>query len=100
MPARFVSEARAELFAQADHYDSKRPGLGGRFIAEVEKAVDFAARFPEAGSPWLHGTRRVFTRRFPFAVVYRSSSDGILILAVAHARRRPDYWRGRTPGSR
>ncbi len=95
MTARFVAEARAELLEQADYYDEKRPGLGDRFIAEVERAVDFALRFPMGGSPWLRGTRRVFTQRFPFAVVYRPDPGGIVIFAVAHTRRRPDYWRDR-----
>jgi toxin ParE1/3/4 len=95
MTARFVAEARAELIDQADYYDEKRPGLGDRFINEVERAVDFASRFPMVGSPWLHGTRRVFTQRFPFAVVYRLDPEGIVIFAVAHSRRRPDYWRNR-----
>jgi plasmid stabilization system protein ParE len=76
MTARFVAEARAELLEQADDYDEKQPGLGQRFINEVERAVDFASRFPMAGSPWLHDTRRVFTQRFPFAVVYRPGGRG------------------------
>jgi hypothetical protein len=57
--------------------------------------VDLALRFPMGGSPWLHRTRRVFTQGFPFAVVYRPDPDGCIIFAVAHTRRRPDYWRGR-----
>jgi plasmid stabilization system protein ParE len=95
MTARFVAEARAELLEQADYDDEKRPGLGSRFINEVEPAVDFALRFPMAGSPWLRGTRHVFTQRFPFAVVYRPDPDGIVVFAVAHSSRRPDDWRER-----
>jgi toxin ParE1/3/4 len=40
-------------------------------------------------------TRRVFVKDFPFAVVYRPHQDGIVIFAVAHHARRPEYWQTR-----
>jgi hypothetical protein len=33
--------------------------------------------------------------RFPYSVVYLEDEDEIWVLAVAHAKRRPGYWRGR-----
>lgn len=95
MPARFVDEARAELLNFAADYARKRPGLGERFITAVEQAVDFAERFPLAGAPWLQGTRCVYTRQFPFAVVYQPRGDDIVVFAIAHVRRRPSYWKDR-----
>jgi hypothetical protein len=41
------------------------------------------------------GTRRLVLRRFPFAIVYRLAGEFVLVLAIAHMRRRPGYWRGR-----
>jgi tRNA(Ile)-lysidine synthase TilS/MesJ len=41
--------------------------------------------------------KRWLCERFPYAVIYRIASDGsIRVLAVAHHRRRPGYWRART----
>jgi hypothetical protein len=37
-------------------------------------------------------TRRVFLKDFPYAVVYRPASDGIIVFALAHRSRRPGYW--------
>ena len=34
-------------------------------------------------------------RKFPYKVVYRNQQDGIEIIAVAHGKRRPGYWKGR-----
>jgi hypothetical protein len=34
-------------------------------------------------------------RSFPFSVVYRLRPEEIVILAVAHQKRKPGYWRGR-----
>jgi len=49
-------------------------------------------RFPLAE----HGTRKVALRRFPYNVFYRTAAEEtIVVVAVAHQRRRPYYWRGR-----
>jgi hypothetical protein len=32
---------------------------------------------------------------FPFSIIYWVTDDAIIVLAVAHHRRRPGYWRGR-----
>ena len=39
--------------------------------------------------------RRRLIRRFPLGVLYRIDPDEIVILAVMHLSRRPDYWHGR-----
>ncbi|WP_407936397.1 hypothetical protein [Limnochorda pilosa] len=43
-----------------------------------------------------HLTRRVLVRGFPYQVVYHLRPDEIVIVAVAHLKRRPGYWRNRT----
>jgi len=47
-----------------------------------------------------HGTRRHLARRFPYAVVFAERPDRLLIIAVAHCKRHPDYWRERLPDFR
>ena len=94
-PARFHSEAEAELEAEASYYEGKVPGLGKRFAQDVQEAVRLACTFPGIGSPYKYGTRRVFPRRFPFSVVYLPLPSEIVILAVAPFARKPGYWRSR-----
>lgn len=48
----------------------------------------------------LTNTRRNLLRRFPFSVAYRVELQRMLIVAVAHARRRPGYWKPRLPAPR
>ena len=43
----------------------------------------------------LHGTRKFLLRRFPYGVVYRITKSAIQVIAVAHGRRRPGYWKSR-----
>ena len=39
--------------------------------------------------------RRRLVRRFPFGILYRIEPEEIVIVAVAHLRRKPGYWRER-----
>jgi toxin ParE1/3/4 len=95
LPAEFHPEAQAEFDAAADRYQRERHGLGAEFVAAVEAAVGRAAGTPLAGAPLAADVRRVFMRRFPYAVLYAPESNRLLVLAVAHLRRRPGYWRHR-----
>jgi hypothetical protein len=94
-------EARVELRAAAIWYDERRPGLGDEFIAEVSTILD---RIGEAASsfPVWPGTtaapvsiRRAVMSRFPYVVAFETHSEHLLVLAIAHAKRRPLYWLSR-----
>lgn len=73
-----------------------RGGLGIVFSAAVDEAVRFAAEFPEAGVPLGPDLRRAFVRAFPYYVLYAHSAEQLSVVAIAHFRRRPGYWRDRT----
>ena len=94
-PARFHPDAEVELAAEARYYEERSPGLGERFTREVEAAVELASAFPQIGSRYRYGTRRVFPKRFPFSVVYQDVASELVILANAPFPRKPGYWRGR-----
>jgi plasmid stabilization system protein ParE len=89
---RFIAPARREFLSEVVYYNGKEPGLGARFAAAIEEAAMRAVAFPLTGSPASKDTRRVFVKNFPFAVVYRADADGVVIFAVAHHSRRPEYW--------
>ena len=93
--AHFIAPARREFLGEVAYYSSQEPGLGARFAAAVEEATARAVAFPFTGSPASKSTRRVFVKDFPFAVVYRPDEIGIVIFALAHHARRPEYWQSR-----
>ena len=93
--ARFVAAARAEFLAEIAYYDQTAPGRGARFAAAVEEATARALTFPLSGSPSEPNVRRVVVKNFPFSVIYRPETDGIVVFAIAHHSRRPGYWRSR-----
>lgn len=91
----FHPEADAELEDAALFYESRLRGLGKSFSAEVERTIRLIREFPDAGSPIGPKRKRVLVDRFPYSIVYRRDPDSVVILAVAHQRRRPGYWRHR-----
>ena len=65
------------------------------FLDDLDRAVDRIGQNPEQCPPHDFGTRRIVLRRFPFAIVFRKVVAGVEIIAIAHGRRRPGYWRER-----
>lgn len=95
IPYRFHPDADAELEDAALFYETRVVGLGKSFAAEIEQTLSLVREFPEAGSPVGSTRRRVLVARFPYSIVYRQDPSSIVIIAVAHQRRRPGYWRRR-----
>jgi plasmid stabilization system protein ParE len=92
---RFLEIAEIELDEAIQWYGAQTPGLGRAFLIEVLAAADRIARFPEAWHPLGEGVRRCRLSRFPYGLIYTMDNGDILVLAVAHLHRRPDYWRDR-----
>jgi plasmid stabilization system protein ParE len=92
---QFHSEAEAEFIEAAAFYESRLVGLGTAFSAEVKTSVGFILAHPEAGSPLGRKLRKHVVRRFPYSLIYRHGEQSIYIVAVAHHRRRPGYWKNR-----
>lgn len=92
---RFLAPANEELSEAAKFYDAHSTGLGSEYLNEVQAAIDLVCEFPGLGKSIDQGLRRVVLHRFPFSLIYSVETDGIVIVAVAHQRRRPGYWKSR-----
>ena len=88
-------EAQAEARAATAWYRERSEAAADGFVAELDDAVREISEFPDRWPQYTPSTRRYLFRRYPYYVVYRQISAIIQILAVAHAHRRPGYWRGR-----
>jgi plasmid stabilization system protein ParE len=87
--------AEAEINEAADFYDLESPGLGGVFLDEIQRAFQSIVDFPDA-APLIRGwVRKRVVTKFPYSLVYSTRGNEIRVLAVAHHKRRPFYWRGR-----
>ena len=77
-------------------YEAESAELGFEFLDDVQRAIDSLREHPKLGQAVGRSLRRALLRRFPFSLIYSEEADGILVVAVAHQRRHPDYWRRRT----
>jgi toxin ParE1/3/4 len=92
---RFLPDAEAEMIEAAAYYETQQHDLGRRFLASVQDAVNRIAVNPRLYPPVDREVRRCLTKTFPFGVLFKMRSDGIVILAVMHLHRDPDYWKSR-----
>jgi toxin ParE2 len=99
MSVRLLEPAAAELDEAIAYYNAQAPGLGDAFLLEALRMLDLIKRHPDAWHPLGNNTRRCRLSRFPYAVVYARDSDELLVVAVAHQHRRPEYWRDRLKDS-
>jgi len=92
--------ALIELDEAMGYYEDERPGLGLELLDAIEETVAFAAEVPASGEPRgreldAYETRRFVVKRFPYLVYVARIGDRREVVAIAHASRRPGYWRDR-----
>jgi len=92
---RLLAPAAAEPDEALAWYAAQAPGLDRRFIDEMLTARKRIAERPHAWRLLGDGVRRFRLGRFPYALIYVVEADEIVVLAVAHLHRKPNYWRGR-----
>ena len=95
MKARFLLPARRELNEAVRYYNAQRVRLGEELRDEAWETVRRIKEFPQAWHPLGGTVRRCQMRRFPFGVIYEPSELEIVIIAIAHLHREPEYWRSR-----
>jgi plasmid stabilization system protein ParE len=90
----FHALAVAEGEDAAAWYAARNPRVAARFTDELEAALSLVIEAPDRW-PTFFGLRRVTLGKFPYSVLYRDEPSRVLVVAIAHARRRPGYWKGR-----
>jgi toxin ParE1/3/4 len=91
----FHPEAALEFEAAVRFYQARGRILGDRFLNEVRGTIRKIIETPERWRMMESGVRRCLLRVFPYSVLYSIEEDSVLIIAVAHAKREPGYWRHR-----
>jgi toxin ParE1/3/4 len=92
---QILEEAEKELDKAVDHHEEIEAGLGLRLKEEARGVIHWISHNPELARLRAKGYRRVNLKVFPYYVAYFIWADTIWILAIAHSKRRPEYWIGR-----
>ena len=94
--ADLLPEARQDFEDALAWYAARNREVAVAFVGAVDDSLAAICRHPDFFR-LIDDQHRVFTmRRFPYRIVYRTPRvDLVLVVAIAHAKRRPGYWRGR-----
>jgi plasmid stabilization system protein ParE len=95
LPVVLHPDAVEEAQAAWQWYLERSQSAADSFLAELDHGVESISEAPERWPLFVHGTRRFLFRRFPFQIVYRVANDRIEVVAIAHGRRKPGYWKTR-----
>lgn len=96
-PITLHPDADAEITEAVRYYESREPGLGLDLLGEVERAFDQITEHPESCQKIGARARRKTLWRFPYNLIYAVYPEKIRVVAFAHQKRRPFYWRERLP---
>ncbi|MEH2038073.1 type II toxin-antitoxin system RelE/ParE family toxin [Nostoc sp.] len=88
--------ASKELDAAIAYYEAQKVGLGLDLLSEVEKVILKIQQNPNLGTPHkIEGIRRYAIQRFPYLIFYTVLEEVIWVIAIAHSKRKPNYWKQR-----
>jgi len=92
----FLSEALEEFDEAFDWYAARSHAAAIGFASALEAVLDNIVSTLERFAKTYAKCRYGPLHRYPFCVVYYLHKNRITVVAIAHAKRRPGYWRSRT----
>jgi toxin ParE1/3/4 len=92
MDYSFHTLADKEVDEIVEYYDAVEETLGDEFFSELQNAITRVLQLPDAWQKVWPSARRCLLNRFPYQLVYQERPEGILIVAVMHLHREPNYW--------
>ncbi len=91
----FLDVAEQELDEAVEYYNSELSGLGLEFLDEILASLKRILAYPQAWPTFSNNVRRCLTKRFPYGILYQIEKEQILIVAIMHLHRKPNYWQDR-----
>ena len=95
MDLEFFEDALIEVEEDRAWYRKRSETAEAGFLRELDHAIQQVAVAPAQWPRYLVGTRRYVFPTYPFSLVYFIEDYVIRVVAVAHDKRRPGYWRQR-----
>ena len=96
MEIEFHPDAVSEIREATLYYQAQQVGLGERFLSAVQESLTRISNFPESFPIVISSVRQFKVAHFPYAIVYRLQVNYIQVIALAHSRRKPQYWSRRS----
>jgi plasmid stabilization system protein ParE len=87
--------AEADIKEALDHYAGISTDLGQALLIIIDKTIQEIKRNPLLFQSISKSYRKANLKRFPYKIIFRLRKQEILIVAFAHHKRKPDYWKKR-----
>ena len=91
----FRRVAKSELDDAVAWYENKEEGLGIKFYRAIAGQLERVATLPEQFACVRGQVRRAVLRRFPYSIYFLSETRRVVVLAIFHAKRSPQYLEAR-----
>ena len=95
MILRLHEDALLEFEEALAWYRERSESAVERFREKLSDALDRIQQTPQHFPIYLLKTRRLLLSPFPYSVIFLIEADRIFVVALAHAKRRPGYWKAR-----
>ena len=92
---RFHHDAETEMVEAAAHYEAQQENLGKRFLTSVQDTLNRIQINPLLYPVIELDVRCCRTKTFPYGILFRGLADEIVVIAVMHLHRDPNYWKDR-----
>ncbi len=89
---RYLTLAETEIDDAVFWYQKSSQDQSLKFLAELQRALHVVLTHPFIGLEITPGVHRYRLKRFPYTLIYRPKRDSIVVIALAHQQREPNYW--------
>ena len=92
MNINYLKLAKLEFHDSIKYYEQQEKDLGKKLSDDIQASINRIKNFPNSYQKVSNQIRRCTLHRFPYNILYLFEEDTILIIAIAHQHRIPDYW--------
>jgi plasmid stabilization system protein ParE len=92
MHVKIIDAAELELHDGFEYYENQTNGLGKNLINDFRQSLERILNYPEAFTQVQNNIRKCRLKKFPYSIIYALEENLIIILAIAHHHRNPEYW--------
>jgi hypothetical protein len=92
---KFHKESKKDLNAILNFYKIKNVNILNQFKIELSNKIKSIKNSPQLYSKIKGNIRKCKLNKYPFNIIFVEKENIILILAIAHFKRKPYYWKKR-----
>ena len=92
MKIEFLEPANIEYLDAVEFYNLQNKELGDKFSNEIDNTLSIIKKYPESFPNYTEHTKKAVVNIFPYNVIYSIYDGKIIVYAIAHQHRKPNYW--------